>query len=527
MTRRPASILAALLGLALTAPGCPIEEAPPIPEGPRVAVTVDPATIAGALDEQPIGFAFDTAQFTAGLWWWPGHDERRIVELPDLESEVLRNVTSALGPSTMRIGGTDCDGVWFCPTDEGCELPASYQDAFLDDEREEGWFTPTDLARAAAFAEAVDADILMCHNVGPGPRDPDTGAWQPDDARALIQAARAVSHGERFRWWEPGNEINSAAFNFELSHGITPGSFADDLATFRALIDEEHPGAPIPAPGSYWSPLGEFQDFTPELMEQAAALDPDPVDIVSWHLYATQSTGCPAIVDAATLDNLFDEELIARHREFATIVREAADGRPVWNTESASAQCGGQHGVSDTMIDALWYADWLGIMAEEGTSKVIRHALVGADYALLDEETFRPRPTMVMLVQHRRTVRRARLATTADRAAIKAHGYCSAVDDGEVSVVLANPTGTALVSELRLAGTAVASARQWTVAPVGGVDASAATIEGEEPAADGTFPDPEGTAVVVADGIAYPEIAPYAVVFASLVPEDASAACQP
>ena len=76
-------------------------------------------------------------------------------------------------------------------------------------------------------------------------------------------------------------------------------------------------------------------------------------------------------------------------------------------------------------------------------------------------------------------------------------------------------------------GTAVTSARQWTVAPVGGVDSGQAAIEGEEPAADGTFPDPDGAAVVVSDGVAYPEIAPYAVVFAALVPEDAAGPCQP
>ena len=47
-----------------------------------------------------------------------------------------------------------------------------------------------------------------------------------------------------------------------------------------------------------------------------------------------------------------------------------AAGMPVMNGESASSQCGGQAGVSDTLLDALWFADWIGIMAE-GTAGMI------------------------------------------------------------------------------------------------------------------------------------------------------------
>ncbi len=32
--------------------------------------------------------------------------------------------------------------------------------------------------------------------------------------------------------------------------------------------------------------------------------------------------------------------------------------------ETASAQCGGEPGVSDTMSDALWYADWIGYLTK-------------------------------------------------------------------------------------------------------------------------------------------------------------------
>ena len=40
--------------------------------------------------------------------------------------------------------------------------------------------------------------------------------------------------------------------------------------------------------------------------------------------------------------------------------------------ETASGQCGGQPGVSDTMIDALWYADWIGFQAKYGSIALVR-----------------------------------------------------------------------------------------------------------------------------------------------------------
>ncbi|HJL19201.1 MAG TPA: hypothetical protein RMH99_26285 [Sandaracinaceae bacterium LLY-WYZ-13_1] len=67
------------------------------------------------------------------------------------------------------------------------------------------------------------------------------------------------------------------------------------------------------------------------------------------------------------------------------------------------------------MADALWLADFLGVMAEEGTSSFYRQSLVGFHYGLLDTETLAPRPSAMALILLRRFVHRARLSTTVDR----------------------------------------------------------------------------------------------------------------
>ena len=516
------AILAVGVAALLTSGGC--NESDDVPEGRQVAVTIDPALFARPLSERYLGYAFDTAQFSGGLWWDIASDGRRRGEVPDLESEKLRRMVSTIRPAILRVGGTDCDAYYFCEESGTCELPASYRNTFVEDDtlRQEGVITQESVRRVADFAEGVDAEVLWCINMGPGPRDPDTGAWMPDNARALIRYAKSLPNGDRFRFWEPGNEADLFFLVFDFDPPFTFERFASDLVTFRQLIDAEDPNARVPAPGSYVSPAGEPNNFTPRLMTELANRGITPVDILSWHLYATQSTTCTGqVIDPATPENLFDEALNNQHRQWARNMLAAADGLPVWMTESASAQCGGQHQVSDTLADGLWFADWIGMMAEEGTRAMIRHALVGADYALLDPETFDPRPTFLTMVLYSRLVRGFRFNTAVDREQLKAHSFCAAGVDGALTTVVVNPGTEPLVANIGVNGATVVSAEQWTLAGATGsgpgLAAARATMNGASVASDGTVPEPAPEPVVVSDGRAYTRVAPATVQFVRMV----------
>lgn len=505
--------------------GCDPEPEP----GPEsVPVTVDPASPRGALRPRFLGFAFDTAQLSGGMWWEVGTDGRVVASLPDLEDPGLRARVRTLGPSVLRVGGTDCDAAYFCPEPGPCDLPPEYQETFSDREhRREGVITQEDVARVAAFAEAVDAEILFCVNFGPGPRDA-SGIWQPENARELIRFARSLPQGERFALWEPGNEINGALFNFEMGYSIDPPRFAEDLLVFRALVDEEAPGALVAAPGSYISPWGEFQDFTADLMEILDGSDLAPLDAVSWHLYATQSTTCPIVIDEAVPAALFDETLNEQHRGFARRVRAAAGRLPVWNTESASAQCGGQKGLSDTLADALWWLDWVGLMAEEGTSLVIRHALVGADYGLLEPD-LTPRPTLLAMALQRRHLTGFRFETAADRGRLKAHAFCAEEPAGGLAVVLVNPGDEPQEADINVLGAEVRSAQAWLLAGDAGLASRQAMVNGEGIGVDGVVPAPPGVSVALRAGRARPRLSPAsaAVVVLELDPPAASCLATP
>jgi hypothetical protein len=181
--------------------------------------------------------------------------------------------------------------------------------------------------------------------------------------------------------------------------------------------------------------------------------------------------------------------------------------------------------VSDTLLDALWFADWIGIMAEEGSSAIVRQTIVGGDYGLLDPSTFDPRPSFLAYVMFRRTVERSRLETVADRSEVKAHGFCTAGGDGRVTAVLSNPSDDGLAVEIVLEGTEVASARQWTVGAGSDLTATRASIDGHMAGQDGTIPDTPGTAVYLEKGKAFAEVDPNSLVFVVLDPVATNPVC--
>jgi len=515
-------LLAAFLASLLA--GCSENErgAPTImPEGERVQVRLDADLEDGRLDERYLGLTFDTAHLQHRI---DGSDIEGGGEPPDLEDERLRSLAAAVGPSILRIGGTDADGVYYCDTEEPCEVPQEYLDAFRPDRRAHAsYFTRKDIRRFADFAEAIDAQILFCLNFGPGPRDPETGAWLDDNARQLVRYARSLPNGNRFTIWEAGNEpgIQFAFFNTAANFG--PEVYASDLPTLQSLVAEQSSGALVAAPASYFFPEEDLADFG--FTEAVVDLAGGAIDVVTWHFYPTQSESCGGIVFPSGADNLFDEEILEKSQRYARYVRDAAGGLPVFLAETSSSECGGQVGVSDTLLEALWYSDWIGLMARSGSSAIVRQTLMGFDYGIVDPDTYEARPTLLALAAFQRFVERARLATDVDRSRIKAHGFCHPEGPAWITAVLVNPGPNRLAAEIELADHEVRSASQWTIASLQGLGDDRATIEGESADETGRVPQPPGTPVHLAGGRAFAAVAPESLVFVSLELDSAARGC--
>lgn len=505
------------------------DDTPEIPDGIPVPVTIDSVHADGVLADPYLGFTIDTAQFIYDRVDLSESDHYSDADLPDLEDKRLINLAKAAGPYLLRIGGTSADGVYFCPEEGHCEIPESYENSFRDlTAFEPSYISHEDIRRIADFAEATNAQVMYCLNFGPSPRDPDTCAWKTENARQLIEYARSLPNGDRFSIWEGGNEVNSFFFNFKMPPGYSPERYAADLRILRYLLDEIHPEGLVAGPATYFFPfqfIGDFGHFTQRAME----FTQDVVDILTWHLYATQSDSCGSTIFhqpfPATAENLFDESIISTHRYYASYIKETAGKVPVCLGETASAQCGGQTGVSDTMLDALWWADWIGIMTQEGSSSFIRQTLMGFHYGTIDPESYEPYPTFLTMTMFKRLVSSARLKTSSERTMVKAHGYCSNSKENALTIVLANPSSDKLVANITVVGNSMIDAKQWTIMSPDGLTGKTATIEGEKTDQFGNIPFPEGSEVLIEKQMAYSEVLPESLVFVQVVLEDSPAGC--
>jgi hypothetical protein len=66
-------------------------------------------------------------------------------------------------------------------------------------------------------------------------------------------------------------------------------------------------------------------------------------------------------------------------------------GKPIWNTETGQAACGGDRWAS-TFVDTFRYLNQLGSLARLGVQVQMHNTLNASDYGLLDETTYSPRP---------------------------------------------------------------------------------------------------------------------------------------
>ncbi|HJL15691.1 MAG TPA: hypothetical protein RMH99_08550 [Sandaracinaceae bacterium LLY-WYZ-13_1] len=101
-----------------------------------------------------------------------------------------------------------------------------------------------------------------------------------------------VAHGFVVRGRaEAGNEVNGLDFDFRMLDGFGPDRYAQGVRRLRPRLDEIHPEGRLSAPQTYFFPdpiVGDLGRFSARALAEAG----DAVDLVSWHLYATQSDRC-------------------------------------------------------------------------------------------------------------------------------------------------------------------------------------------------------------------------------------------
>ncbi|MGH1347586.1 MAG: hypothetical protein ACRBN8_38875 [Nannocystales bacterium] len=406
-----------------TTTGGPVEP----PEGTAL-VTLDLEAVVAEVSPRYLSVAVDSSQVLGGSFWGEGGASgglgQKEVDPYDFERPRLRALAAELAPAYLRIGGSEADVVYYdlseTPVDEA---PGPY--ALL--------LTAQRWAELVEFSASMGFELFFTLNAGPGPRD-ENNAWQPDNARTLLQ--HAADRGDPVGVWELGNEING----YPLFHALllTGEDYAEDVRAARTLVDAVDPDALLAGPSSaYWPVRGEQNPIMPDFI----AAGGDALDVVTWHYYPTQSERCPLPSRSSELTTLLEaanlDEVEKWAEDVETLVSDHAPEAELWMGESGNAQCGGQPGVSDRFVGSLWWVDQLGLLARRGHRVTVRQTLSGSDYGLIDDATLDPRPDYWASVLWKRLMG-ARVLATSHEGPTSLRSYAHCGERGGVTVVLIN-----------------------------------------------------------------------------------------
>lgn len=353
-----------------------------------------------------ISFTIDTSLLLGGYWWGPSRSMKDGVSTDraaplDLAQDKLVAYAKALSPATLRIGGTEADHVRY---KSGAKAVRALGMEASTEERPDAAVPVHRYAmgkglwkRIHRFVGRARLKLLFTVSAGPSDRD-EAGVWLDGNLRKLVAYSRRK--GLSVAVWELGNEVNGFPFIYGLKHRVGPGRYGRDFARFAALLKDLEPESLLAGPSSaVWPRVGEPNPLIPGFCASAAAAF---LDVVTWHYYPQQSSRGKIAVLRCDEGTMLKPRNLDAVRKAARRIRKSVERakrcrpshRPVrnWVTETAHALYGGEPGLSDTFASTLWWLDELGVLAQEGVSKVFRQSLIGSDYGLLSQEEIRPRP---------------------------------------------------------------------------------------------------------------------------------------
>lgn len=350
----------------------------------RVLVSLqNPRPIATVAPEY-LSFSIDISVLAGGFWWEGSAGVRnglgtsRIAPL-NLNSTKLDDLVQALGPSYLRVGGSEADKIHYF-TSGGDESALVLQKQTWDE--------------LHAFIKRNQLKFMFTFKYGLFNRS-EHGKWQGTEIQQLLQYTRDKKF--TIDVFELGNELNAYWAFHGLSSQPRAAKLAQDYSTFIQLIRANFPKAKICGPGSaFWPRLGEtirpFSNITQKFLQSLSA----QLDIVDWHYYPFQSKRSPVRTRTANMKSVLSPESYLAYGKYCEQMRLLRDSyqpeAELWTGETGSAQCGGQPKISDRFASCFWWADQLGRGAISGQRVMIRQSLIGGDYGLIDRLSLKPRP---------------------------------------------------------------------------------------------------------------------------------------
>lgn len=447
----------------------------------------------GTVSDRYQSYNIEMVEVTGGRFWAPygGPADERYRQRPpiDLTDPTLVALAKALGPSLVRVSGTWANNTYLEAEGEHLSAPPT---GFVQVLTREQW------KNVVAFSKAVDAPIVTSFAVSNGTRDA-TGTWTPAQAQRLVDLTRTA--GGTLYAAEFFNEANMPSAAPQMPKGYTAANYGAEFRLFRDWARKAVPDMKILGVGGVGE-AGLLKDVpVPAEMgahvssEDMMKANPGSVDAVSYHFYGSVSQRCAGlgIGTAQKQDALSAQWLdmtVRDYRYYAALRDRFEPGKPMWNTETAQAACGGSPWAS-TFLDTFRYLNQNAALAQQGLQVVMHNTLAASDYALIDRDTMTPRPNYWAAVQWKRTMGSTVLASPASPSpALRLYAQCLPGTRGGVTVMALN-TGEA-AQGINLGGKGTG----WTMTGQP-LDTRSVLINGKAPAltADNKLTGLDGVAV--------------------------------
>jgi heparanase 1 len=410
----------------------------------------------GQVDPRYVSYNVEAVEVTGGRFWkpfqaaskpttpppadarndsgvpMPGADAYQYRPPINLANPKLRKLATALGPAYLRVSGTWRNSTYFQDNDAPAmkDAPAGYKSVMTRAE----WKGVVD------FAQAVHAEIVTSVATSDGTRDAN-GVWTPAQAKAFFDYNKSI--GGHIVATEFMNEPTFAAMG-GAPKGYDGAAYAKDVKVFHSFLRTESPGTVFLGPGSVAEGVAMVEGMPmPKLLPTEDMLKATgPIfDAFSYHFYTTLSKRCVGdaglswqkVLTPAYLDrNPAGEAFYAKLRD------AYLPGKPIWNTETGEAACGGDPWAS-AYVDTFRFVDQLGALGQRNVQAVIVNTLASSDYGLLDENTLDPRPDYWAALLWKRTMGTRVLEPGVPATdSLRVYAQCAKESKGGVTLVLLN-----------------------------------------------------------------------------------------
>ncbi|KAF3431554.1 hypothetical protein FNV43_RR26285 [Rhamnella rubrinervis] len=353
----------------------------------KVDVTINGETARATTDDNFI---------CATLDWWSDNEcnfgycawiKSGILNM-DLKNELMMNAMKAFGNLRIRVGGSLQDQVVYnmgytkvkdCPSAfTKTNGLFGFSNGCLSQER---WDELNDLFNQTGVKVTFGLNALAGRQQSPADKVLWVGDWDPRNSRDLIEYS--ISKGYKIDSYELGNELSGSGVGARLESD----QYAKDMIKLKNLVNELYPDdstrPKVLGPGGFYDKKW-FDNF----LEKAG---PGVVDAVSHHIYNLGAGGDPELINRVQ-DPIYLDHVAQTFADVRNTVREFAPWSEAWVSEAGGAYQSGGRDVSHAFADGFWYLDQLGMASTFNHKAYCRQALIGGNYALLNEQSMFPNP---------------------------------------------------------------------------------------------------------------------------------------